>query len=704
MNTRGTSSLDTMFRAKSVALIGASADPAKIGGKPVALMNEHFAGRILPINPKRDEIAGLPCKPNIGSLQEMPDLAVIALPAKAIEGAVDECLTAGIKAIALFTAGFGEIGPDGLDVQERIAARCALAGCRLLGPNSLGFIDFHTGLYATFSAALDNIWPKAGNVGIASQSGAVGTYIMALAAERGIGFSHFIATGNEADVDVADCIAWLADDPRTSVIVAYLEGCRDGERLKAALARARVARKPVVAIKPGASESGQAAVQSHTGALAGSKRVFDAVLRHYGAWPATRIEDAVDIAYACSVGTMPVGDETTIITPSGGVGIMLADACEEAGLSLPQPPAQVAAGIKALLPLASTGNPVDTTAQVSTDFRLFGKVIDIVVAGTAAPILLIFMAHMGKTPGVTDLLRPTLEDIAGRYRDRLMVLITRASDTFRSDMEAQGYLVFEDPNRAAGAVAAMRHFVRGFERAADPPLQIPATGRAELEAAAGNAVSAADLVRRIGVPDIETRLAKSEEEAVAAAERIGFPVVLKIDSADIAHKTEVGGVHLDLQNAAAVRTAWRSMMTSAAGKAPQAQINGAVLSPMISKGVDTIVGARQDPDLGPVVMLGLGGIMAEALDDVVIGPAPIGMAEAHAMIGTLRSARLFEGWRGAPPSDQDALARTICALGALAAAHTDTLESIEINPFRVFPSGGAALDILVQLKHGEPAD
>ncbi|MEJ8573016.1 acetate--CoA ligase family protein [Microbaculum marinum] len=699
-----TASLDRLFRAETVALIGASADPGKIGGRPMVLLKEHFQGRVVPVNPKRDEVAGIPAVPDIGSLDATPDVAVLAVPGAAVEATVRDCLDAGVGRIVVYAAGFGEIDADGLAAQRRIAGMCADAGARLLGPNSLGYINFHTGLHATFSAALDNIWPKAGNVAIASQSGAVGTYIMALAAERGIGFSHFVATGNEADIDVADCIAWLAGDPLTEVIVAYLEGCGDGGRLKQALAAARAANKPVIAIKPGASDIGQAAVQSHTGAMAGSKRVFDAVLRHYGAWPATRIEEAVDIAYACSVAAVPSGPAATIVTPSGGVGIMLADACEAAGLALPAPPPATAAEIRALLPLASTGNPVDTTAQVTADFRLFGKVLDIVADGTACPILLIFMAHMGKTPGVTDLLRPTLTDIAERHRDRLMVLITRAADDFRADMEAQGYLVFEDPTRAVGAVAALRYFGRGQDVADDPLIEIAPVGRTDLDAAAREAVSAAALLRRIGVPDIATVAVSGEDEAVDAAGRAGFPVVLKIDSPDIAHKTEVGGVHLGLKDADAVRSAWRSMMARVTDAAPSARITGGIVSPMLGEGIDTIVGARQDPDLGPVVMLGLGGIMAEALDDVVIAPAPIGMASARAMIGRLRAAAVLDGWRGAAPTDKDALARAICALGALVAANGEDIDSIEINPFRVFPDGGAALDILVRTKEGPATD
>ncbi|MCR5859924.1 CoA-binding protein [Mesorhizobium sp. J428] len=296
----GVESLEAMMRPRSAAVIGASSDAAKIGGKPVALMKAHFSGTVVPINPNRAEILGLKAAKSIAEVGEVPDLAVVAVAAPVAEGAIDDCVAAGVRAIVLFSAGFGEIDAEGLAAQQRIAAKCRAAGVRLLGPNSLGLINFHTGLFATFSAALDNVWPAKGNVGIASQSGAVGTYVMALAAEAGIGFSHFIATGNEADVDVADCIEWMATDPETKVIVAYMEGCRSGDRLKQALEAARLARKPVIALKPGASEAGLAAVKSHTGSMAGSKQIFDAVLRAYGARPANTIEEAVDLARACS--------------------------------------------------------------------------------------------------------------------------------------------------------------------------------------------------------------------------------------------------------------------------------------------------------------------------------------------------------------------------------------------------------------------
>ncbi len=694
------SSLDALMRPRTVAVIGASSDAAKIGGKPVALMKDHFAGTVIPINPNRPEILGLEAAPSIAQAGQPVDLAIVAVAASNAEQAIADCIAAGVRAIILFSAGFGEISAEGLEVQQRIAATCRLAGVRLLGPNSLGLMNLHNGLFATFSAALDNVWPTRGSVGIASQSGAVGTYIMALAAEAGVGFSHFVATGNEADIDVADCIEWMAGDPDTKVIVAYMEACKSGERLKRALEAARLARKPVIAIKPGKTDEGLAAVRSHTGSMAGSKEVFDAILKAYGAWPAETIEEAVDLARACSAGRMPSGDGTMIITPSGGVGIMMADACIEAGLSLPPLPEAAALEIRTLLPLASIGNPIDTTAQVSNDFRLYGQVIDIVATKSDVPVLLIFMAHMGKTPAITELLKPMLREIAARYPDRVMAIVTRASDDFRRDMSDAGFIVFEDPSRAVAAVGRLLHFVRHFDRpafAADLPQPM---ALADLRHAATDPAAGARLLAAIGVPDLPVALAATEDEAAAAGASMGYPVVLKIASPDIQHKTEVGGVKLSIGDEGGLREAFRAMMAGVAQMAPDARLLGATVSPMLTGGIETIIGTQNDPELGPMVMFGLGGTMAEALKDVVFAPAPVSVEEAERMMDTIRAADLLKGWRGAAPSDRQALARAIAAISAFAAANAGTVESLEINPFVVLPKGGVALDMLLQLRPG----
>lgn len=692
------SMLDALMRPRSVAVIGASSDAAKIGGKPVALMKDHFQGTVLPINPNRPEILGLKAAKSIGEAGQPVDLAIVAVAAALAEQAIEDCIAAGVKAIILFSAGFGEISEEGLRAQQRMAASCLKAGVRLLGPNSLGLMNLHNGLYATFSAALDNVWPEKGSVGVASQSGAVGTYIMALAAEAGIGFSHFIATGNEADIDVADCIEWMAGDPQTKVIVAYMEGCKSGARLKRALEAARLARKPVIAIKPGKTDEGLAAVRSHTGSMAGSKQIFDAVLKAYGAWSADTIEEAVDLARACSAGRLPSGPETMIITPSGGVGIMMADACIEAGLALPGLGDEAAAEIRALLPLASTGNPVDTTAQVSNDFRLYGQVIDIVATRSDVPILLIFMAHMGKTPAITELLKPMLREIAARYPDRTMAIVTRAADDFKREMGEAGFIVFEDPNRAVAAVGRLLHFSRSFARPSFAVDSLAPMDTSELAKAAAEPEAAAALATDLGVAGLPQSVAATADEAAAAAGAFGYPVVLKIASPDIQHKTEVGGVALGIRDEAALRDAFAVMMASVAAKAPKARILGATVSPMLVGGIETIIGTQNDADLGPVVMFGLGGTMAEALRDVVFAPAPVSHSQALEMISSIRAAALLDGWRGAAAADKEAIVKAIVAVSAFADANAETVESLEINPYVALPRGGIALDMLLQLR------
>jgi acyl-CoA synthetase (NDP forming) len=389
-----------------------------------------------------------------------------------------------------------------------------------------------------------------------------------------------------------------------------------------------------------------------------------------------------------------------VITPSGGVGIMMADACIEAGLSLPPLAEGAAAEIKALLPFSSIGNPVDTTAQVSNDFRLYGQVIDIVATRTDVPILFIFMAHMGKTPSVTGLLKPMLREIAARYPDRVMAIVTRAADDFRTEMSQAGFVVFEDPNRAVAAVGALLHFARHFDRPAWAVIDHAPTSRAELEAAASDPAAGAALLARIGVPDVPSPLAATADAAAIAAHGLGYPVVLKIASPDIQHKTEVGGVRLGLADEAALRRAWDEMMASVESHAPTARIAGATVSPMLTGGVETIIGTQNDPDLGPVVMFGLGGTMAEALKDVVFAPAPVDEKTALEMIGAIRAAAVLDGWRGAAPSDKAALATAIVALSRFAAANRATVESVEVNPFVALPSGGVALDMLLQLREG----
>ena len=456
--------LDPLFRPKSVAIIGASSDANRIGGRPVRFSKYAFKGAILPINPNQKEIQGLPAYASIRDVPGPVDQAIIAVPAKAAMQAADDCIAKGVKAAVMFSSGFAETGAEGRAMQVELARRCAAGGMKLVGPNSLGMFNAHIGLYSTFSSYFDPLWPRTGPVSIVSQSGAFGTYFLAIAAERGLGFSHCVATGNEADVDVAACVDWLADDPDTGVIMIYLEGCRDGARLRAALARAAANRKPVVAMKVGVSEQGVAAIASHTGSLAGSDPVFDAVFRENNVHRAHSLDELVDVAYACSGGVFPKSPRVGVVTLSGGVGIQMADAAAEFGLELPRMPDAAQQKVLAMIPFAGPANPVDATAQVINDWSMFTTILGIVADEGNVDSVISFLAHTGTAVGVMDRLKPAILEVRRRFPDRVFILCARMPREMVDDLTAIGFLIFEDPTRAIRAVAALARLAQGGTR------------------------------------------------------------------------------------------------------------------------------------------------------------------------------------------------------------------------------------------------
>jgi acyl-CoA synthetase (NDP forming) len=685
-------SLDALFRPKSVAVIGASSDANRIGGRPIAFSKRAFKGAIVPVNPNRDEIQGLRAYPSIADAPGAIDQAIIAVPAKAALAAADECIARGVKAAVMFSSGFAETGDDGRALQQELARRCAAGGMTLLGPNSLGMFNVHAGLYSTFSSYFDPLWPRTGPVGIVSQSGAFGTYFLAQAVERGLGFSHFVATGNEAGVDVAACVEWLADDPDTHVIMIYLEGCRDGARLRAALARAAANRKPVIAMKVGVSEQGVAAIASHTGSLAGSDAVFDAVFRENNVHRAQSLDELVDVAYACAGGVFPKSPRLGVVTLSGGVGIQMADAAVERGLTLPRMPDTAQQKVLAMIPFAGPANPVDTTAQVVNDWTMFTTILGIVAEEGAVDSVVSFLAHMGTMPGLMDRLKAAFIEVRQRFPDRVFVLCARMPREMADEFTAMGFLIFEDPTRAIAAVAALSRFAQGYGQAKTPAAVLAAAR--PLPAGPINEADAKRLLGAAGIPFAPEKIARSRDEAVAAAADIGFPVVLKVLSPDIAHKSEAGGVLLGLRDADAVAAGYDAMMARVAVHAPNAKLDGALVARMIEGGVETVIGAKRDAIFGPVVMFGLGGVYVEVLKDVTLRLAPVDRDTAKEMIRAIRGIALLTGARGRPPADLDALADALVALSHFAAAHPN-VTSAEINPFIALPKSGVAVDALI---------
>ena len=693
MTTRpGPASLDPLFRPRAIAIIGASTDPTKIGGRPVAFLKRAgFPGAILPVNPGQAEVQGLRAYARIEDAPEGIDQAIIAVPAAAADAAVAGCIARGVRAIIMFSAGFGEISEDGAAAQRAIADRCRAAGVRLLGPNALGVMNPGDRVFSTFSASLEQHWPKPGRIAVASQSGAVGTYCFTLLEDRGAGISHLITTGNEADVDVADAIAWLATDPATDVIFSYIEGCRDGVRLRAAFALARANGKRVVVTKVGVSDVGAAATQSHTGTLAGSDAGYAAAFEAEGAFRAASISEAADIAVACSVGPLPRGRRLGVVTVSGGAGAFLADAAAEEGLLLPALPEDTQKEIRTILPFAAPRNPVDSTAQVANDRSLLPRMMDIMLQGARFDTVIAFLGFAGENAGAMEAMMPGLTALRDAHPATRFLFCMRAGPAQRAALLGQGFAVTEEPRAAVRTAAALTWIgTRPAAAAAEEILRAAPLPEGPLDEAACKRILAG-----AGLPFAPERRASTRDEAVEMAEAIGFPVALKVLSPDLAHKSEAGGVRLNLADVASVAQAWDAMMAKVRAKAPDARIDGALLAPMVTGGVETVLGIHRDPVFGPVAMFGLGGVFVEVLKDVAFALAPLTRDAARALILSVKGSALLQGARGRPAVDLDALADALVALSRFAVAHAEDVASVEINPFIALPQGGVGVDAVI---------
>lgn len=685
--------LDPLFKPRSIAVIGASADPTKIGGRPIFnLQRFGYKGAIYPVNPRVTEVQGLVAHAAIGRVQAPVDLAILAIPAAGIPAALAECGAAGVGGVIVFSSGFAETGPAGAQVQDDLATAARSMGLRLLGPNCLGLMNIGLGAICTFGQAPNQGLPAQGGISIVSQSGAFGTYTFVVAKDRGLPVNLWISTGNESDVDFADCVDWLAEDAETSVIMGYMEGCRDGAKLRAALAKARAAGKPVIVMKVGRTAIGAAAAQSHTAALAGTDAVFDAVFRQYGAYRATTVDEFFDVGYACLTGFRPAGDRLGIITMSGGAGVLMADAAADVGLAVPSMPDAAQAEMLKLVPFAAVRNPVDVTGQIANDRALFGQFAEVVMAKGDFDAIAGFHAVSGLDDATGPAVVGSWRALRADHPDAPVFLAMKVTEERRRELEAMRIPVFEEPTRMIRAIAALRE----LSRTPDLPRAIlPATRK--LPHGKLTEVEAAEWLTQAGIDVTASRLAVTQAAAVAAAEALGFPVVLKIVSPDIVHKSDVGGVALGLENAAAVADAW-SNVTAAVGRArPDAIVHGVLVAPMLRGGVEMVLGVQADPVFGPVVMLGLGGIFVEVMRDVTFRVAPFGLATAQDMIRDLRGAALLDGMRGQPASDKAALAETLVRLSDFAVAQRGHFESIEINPLLVRPEGQgvAGLDALI---------
>ena len=690
-------SLTALLHPRSIAIIGASDDPARIGGRPLAYTRDAgFAGPIFPVNPRRATIQGLPAFPTIADVPEPVDTAIIAVPAPAVVETTEACAAAGVKAAVVFSAGFAEAGDDGRRRQDALTAIARASGMRIVGPNCLGIYNSEIGFYATFTTTLEAAHPVPGGVGLVTQSGAYGSHLSLLATRRRIGIRFFVTTGNECDVDVAETIGWLARHPDISVIVAYIEGVSDRDRLLASLAAARERGKPVVLQKVGRTEIGADAVRSHTATLAGSDAVYDGVFRQFGVHRARDAEEMLDVAYAATFGAFPASRRVALISISGGVGVQMADEAVACGLEVTPMSDRAQARLKAQLPYASPRNPVDITAQAFNDLDLIRSNLDVVLEEDAYDAVVAFFTFVAAAEAMVKPVREILQDARRRHPDRLLVLSIVGPPDVVQHYEAAGCPVFEDPSRAVRAVAALARLAESFDR---PPPTAPAAppAAAPLPPAPIGEAAARRVFADAGIPMVESRLCAGPREAAWAAAELGFPAAVKIASPDIAHKSDVGGVALDLDAADEVARASATILRNARSARPDARIDGVLVSVMVRDGVEMILGVQHDPTFGPVVMCGLGGVFVEVLADVSFRPAPFDDAEAQRMLRELQGYPLLAGARGRPPADVDALAAALAALSRFAAAHAGRIESAELNPVVVRPAGQGviALDALI---------
>jgi acyl-CoA synthetase (NDP forming) len=681
--------LTPLFAPRSVAVLGVSRNPAKLGFKLLENVKARgFAGPVIPVNPSGEAILGYPTVPAIDALPDGVDLALVSLPAPAVPDAVKALAARGVRAAVILSSGFGEVDADGRGAQADLLTTARAAGLRLVGPNCMGVYSAPAGLNGTYFWDL----PVApGGVGIVSQSGAYGGLIFRHLGARGLGVARFLSIGNQVDVDVAEVIDYLVHDPETTLIACFVEALRDGRRFVEAAGRA-AGGKPVVVLKGGRSDAGRRAAGSHTGSLAGSYDVFRAACARARVVLAEETEeffDAIEALLAAGA-TPPSAPGIAVLTVSGGPSVVAADVAEASGLTVPALPDAVRATLRTLLPpFAAVGNPVDLTPQVEP-----ARIAPAVRAVFAEP------AIAGAVVVNVGLDFPEMGDAvvaAARATGKPAVAFAADAPRITEILRAGGVPVLPSPERAVRAWRALWQ-----ARPASPRRPVhrapPSDELIQLLRAADGPLSYADgraLLEMYGVRFCRERTAASAEAAVAAASAIGYPVVMKADVEGLTHKTEAGGVVLDVRDAAAVRAAWAAL-------AARTRASRVVVQEQVGPGVELLLGARRDESFGPLVVLGTGGVLTEVVQDASVRLAPVPDDEAAAMLQEGARPRLLAGPRGLPPVERAALIALVQALGDLIASEERVLE-IDINPVIAAGTGLVAVDALVIAGDGGPS-
>lgn len=688
--------MECLFSPKSIAVIGASRQPGKLGHAVLNnLVESGFKGAIYPVNPQGDEILGLPCYRQLDAIDGQVDLAVVVTPARGVLQVLEECGHKGVQAAVVMSAGFRETGHEGLLAEHRMNELADRYQMGIVGPNCLGVIDTYTPMNVSFAAGM----PLKGHLAFMSQSGALCTAVLDMSFSIGVGFSRFVSLGNKAHLgEIAFMEAWETD-PESRVVLAYLEGVADGARFME-VARKLTKKKPMVAIKSGSTSAGSRAVSSHTGTLAGSERAYEAAFRQSGVLRAGSVAELFDFAVALSSQPLPQNNRVAVVTNAGGPGIMATDALERSGLTLASlTPDTMKELTEALPPAASVINPVDVLGDALAD--RYHAVLGRVITDPNVDAMIVML-----TPQIMTEARETaLEVVNASQKASKPVLACFMGDvSVRAGVEVltqnaiPNYTV---PERAVGVLKAMVEQTFWQKRPLPDikSFQVDRGGVSRtIQAARKNRqlevgeFEARSVLECYGIPVPVSRLCTTAKDAVKAAEEIGYPVVMKIASPEILHKTDIGGVRLDIRDAGAVRDSFDLLTLRAERYMPDANILGCLVQKQVGGGTEVIIGMNRDPQFGPLVMFGIGGIYVEVLKDVAFRIAPFSQQDAMEMIAEIRAADLLYGVRGQEGSDVRAIADTLLRVSQLVTDFPEIVE-MDINPLVVFTEGQGVMGV-----------
>ena len=692
-----------LIEPQSIAVVGASTN-GKGFGVQTLLNLKIFDGRVYAINPKASHIAEVPSYPSIAALPEVPDCVVLAVPREGVEAIVRDCAAAGVGAAVIYSSGFAETGKaEFIALQRSIVDVARAAGMRLVGPNSIGFSNYGRRALISFFGALGPVQADVATIGLISQSGALGN-ALSQAAECGLSFSHCLTAGNSCDVDVADLVSYLADDPACKAIACLFEGVAEPERMLQAAQIAWQADKPLVIYKIASGESGAAAALSHTGSLSGSDAAYRAAFARVGAVMVDDFESMLETARFLAKSPRPSACGVAVIAASGGASVMAADKAELHGVPLPQPGEAVAAALRGIIPeFGSARNPCDVTAQATSDPSLLEKAIDSMLSDPVYGAMVLPNVYAG--PAIEERTRILGERARHYGKAACVVWLTQWGEGPGAIKVEQhpDVALFRSTGRCFAALAAWQRReahralgARVLQRLA--PVDAATRARALLQAAPERVLTereSKEVLALYGIPVVTEGLAADADEAAALAARGGYPVVLKAESPDLPHKTEAGVIRLDIRDEGALRRAHAQILANAAMVQPAPRLNGVLVQPMVPAGVELMMGARIDPLFGPLLVMGMGGIMVELLKDTALALAPVTRAEALGMLRRLKGAALLQGFRGSAPVDLEALADIACRVGEMAADLREQVSEIDINPVICAAGRTLAVDALI---------